>query len=590
MSAHAAFRFLMKTLYDDKDYIFSLLVKRGLLSPAQAERLKPRAIVARRKSMDIVQWLDSLQLEKKGVAGRVLEEADIVEAVAADQDWEFRRLDPVQLDMAIVTQTVPASFARQRLVLPVGWRDGRLEVVGYTPLSHELEHDLKRVCKADIIAYIGPKKDIERVIREFFDFKRSITAAQDTLSAPSVDISNLEQFFQLASHAKGDASEKHINKAVDHLFQYAMDHRASDIHIEPRRNESVVRLRIDGIMHVVHRLPRIVHEAICTRIKAMSRLDIAEKRRPQDGRLKVSWNDKESEVRVSTVPVAFGEKMVLRLQSADILFSNLEELGFSPRDLDSYFEFLKHTYGIILMTGPTGSGKSTTLYSTLRHLSTPAVNIVTVEDPIEMVYEEFSQIAVQPQIDVTFTSILRNILRQDPDIVMIGEIRDEETARYAVQAALTGHLVFSTLHTNDSVSAVTRLMDLGLEPYLISSTLLGVVAQRLVRMVCRECEIPVEVPAEQVKVVGCETRGDIIQLMQGEGCARCRKTGYRGRIGIYEVLGVSETVRKMIHARAPEHEIKTQAIKEGMTTLNQDACRKMFNGITTLEEVMRTTA
>lgn len=580
----------MKTLYNDRDYIFTLLVKRGLLSPGQAENLKPRAIVARRKGMDIIQWLDSLQVEKKGVAGRILEEADIVEALAADQKWAFRRLDPVQLDMTIVTQTIPASFARQRLILPVGWKDGRLEVVGYTPLSLELEHDLKRVCKADIIAYVGPKKDIERVIREFFDFKRSITAAENTLSAPSVDISNLEQFFQLASHAKGDASEKHINKAVDHLFQYAMDHRASDIHIEPRRNESVVRLRIDGIIHVVHRLPRIVHEAICTRIKAMSRLDIAEKRRPQDGRLKVSWNDNESEVRVSTVPVAFGEKMVLRLQSADILFSNLNELGFSSRDLDRYSEFLKRTYGIILMTGPTGSGKSTTLYSTLRHLSSPEVNIVTVEDPIEMVYEEFNQIAVQPQIDVTFASILRNILRQDPDIVMIGEIRDEETARYAVQAALTGHLVFSTLHTNDSSSAVTRLMDLGLEPYLISSTLLGVVAQRLVRMVCRECEMPVEVPAEQVEMVGCRTRGDIIQLMQGDGCARCRKTGYRGRIGIYEVLGVSDAIQKMIHACSSEHDIKAQAIKEGMTTLNQDACRKMFQGITTLEEVMRTTA
>ena len=580
----------MKTLYNDKDYIFSLLVKRALLSKRQAEELKPRAIVARRKGMDIIQWLDSLKLDKNGMPGRVLEESDIVEAIAEDQGWRFRRLDPVQLDMAIVTQTIPASYARQRLILPVGWNEGRLEIVGYQPLTTELKHDLRRVCKAPIGSAIAPKRDIERIIREFFDFKRSITAAENTLTAPSVDISNLEQFFQLASHAKGEASDKHINKAVDHLFQYAMDHRASDIHIEPKRHESVVRLRIDGVMHVVHRLPRIVHEAICTRIKAMSRLDIAEKRRPQDGRLKVSWNDKESEVRVSTVPVAFGEKVVLRLQSADILFSNLEELGFSSGDMERYTSFLDHTYGIILMTGPTGSGKSTTLYSTLRHLSSPEINIVTVEDPIEMVYEDFNQIAVQPNIDVTFASILRNILRQDPDVVMIGEIRDEETARYAVQAALTGHLVFSTLHTNDSASAVTRLMDLGLEPYLISSTLLGVVAQRLVRMVCRECEAPVEIPAERIKAVGCGARGDIVQLMEGAGCARCRKTGYWGRIGIYEVLGVSGTIQKMIHAGAPEHEIKAQAIKEGMTTLNQDACRKMFEGITTLEEVIRTTA
>ncbi len=580
----------MDNIYNDKEYIFSLLTQNGLLTTRQAEELKPRAVIARRKGMDIVQWLHSLKLNRNGIEGRILDEADIIEAIARDQGWCFRRLDPVQLDMAIVTQTIPASFAKKRLILPVGWNDGKLEIAGYHPLSTELEHDLRRVCKAEITSSIAPRGDIERIIREFFDFKRSISIAENTLTAPSVDISNLEQFFQLASHSKGDESDKHINKAVDHLFQYAMENRASDIHIEPKRKESVVRLRIDGIMHVVHRLPRIVHEAICTRIKAMSRLDIAEKRRPQDGRLKISWNGNESEVRVSTVPVAFGEKMVLRLQSADILFSNLEELGFSPKDLERYTGFLQHTYGIILMTGPTGSGKSTTLYSTLRHLSTPEVNIVTVEDPIEMVYEDFNQIAVQPHIDVTFASILRNILRQDPDIVMIGEIRDEETARYAVQAALTGHLVFSTLHTNDSASAVTRLMDLGLEPYLISSTLIGVVAQRLVRMVCHECETPVMIPAEQVNAVGCCTRGDMVQLMEGAGCARCRKTGYWGRIGVYEVLGVSNTIQKMIHANAPEHEIKAQAIKEGMTTLNQDACRKMFEGITTLEEVMRTTA
>ena len=580
----------MSQLYSNPDYIFDLLVRKGILSSRKAEELRPRAIIARRKGMDIVQWLDSLKIERKGAQGKIIQEADIVEAVAQDQGWSFRRLDPVQLDLEVVTRNIPASFARKRLIVPVGWKDGRLEVAGYTPINSELEHDLRRVCKADIISIVVPRQDIEKVIREFFDFKRSITQAENTLTAPSVDISNLEQFFQLASHTKGEASDKHINKAVDHLLQYAMEHRASDIHIEPRRKESVVRLRIDGIMHPIHRLPRVVHEAICTRIKAMSRLDIAEKRRPQDGRMKVSWKGEEAEVRVSTVPVAFGEKLVLRLQSAEILFSSLEELGFSPDDHRRYMDFLEHTHGIILMTGPTGSGKSTTLYSTLRHLSSPEVNIVTVEDPIEMVYEDFNQIAVQPQIDVTFASILRNILRQDPDIVMIGEIRDEETARYAVQAALTGHLVFSTLHTNDAASAVTRLRDLGLPTYLISSTLLGVVAQRLVRTICHDCEQPVMEPAQKVRSVGCEASADMVQLMEGRGCATCRKTGYYGRIGIYEILSVSGTIQEMIHQDRPEHEIKAQAIKEGMTTLRQDACRKMFQGITTLQEVMRTTA
>jgi len=321
----------------------------------------------------------------------------------------------------------------------------------------------------------------------------------------------------------------------------------------------------------------------------MSRLDIAEKRRPQDGRLKVAWKNKEAEVRVSTIPVAFGEKVVLRLQSEDILFSDLNKLGFSERDLRAYERFIQNSHGIILITGPTGSGKSTTLYSTLRHLSSPDINIITVEDPIEMVYEEFNQIAVQPQIDVTFASILRNILRQDPDIVMIGEIRDGETARYAIQAALTGHLVFSTLHTNDAVSAITRLKDLGLDSYLIASTLIGIVAQRLVRMVCRSCGKPVIIPADRLRAFGCRVSGHTA-VNKGTGCNRCRNTGYWGRIGIYEVFSVSDTIREMIHSEENEETIKKQAFKEGMKTLKHDACRKLLSGITSMEEVIGVTS
>ncbi len=578
----------MNDLYRDKDFIFRLLLENGLISQKELSFLEEKHHIAQRKGIDLIQWIDSLSLKRADLPERFLTEADILELVCKKKGWPFKRLDPLKLDMEVVTKTLPASFARTRLVLPLEWHGNILEIASYNPEQQEVKEDIQRVCKADVTFVISPKADIERVIQEFFDFRSSIAAAQDFLTAPEVDISNLEQYVKL-SGKELQASDKHINKAVDHLFQYALNERASDIHIEPKRKESVVRFRIDGVLHTIYRLPRVVHEALCTRIKALSRLDIAEKRRPQDGRIKLSWKDEDAEVRVSTIPVAFGEKVVLRLQSADILMSDLDSLGFSRRDFLAYTRFLQNTTGMILMTGPTGSGKSTTLYSTLRYLSSPEVNIVTIEDPIEMVYEDFNQIAVQPQIGVTFSTILRNILRQDPDIVMIGEIRDAETARYAVQASLTGHLVFSTLHTNDAAGAVTRLLDLGLEPYLIASTLLGVVAQRLVRTICPECKAETWISSKELEPFGCKLKNDRARVNFGKGCDTCRSTGYYGRIGIYEVLTVSPAIKSMIHKGASEAEIKKKALREGMRTLKFDACTKMLKGITTLDEILRVT-
>ncbi len=579
----------MNNIYEQPEFIFPLLERNRLLPREKIETLKKKAHIAKRMGIDLIQWIDSLQVTRNGSKDELLSEADILEAVCSERGWRFKRLDPLKLDINVVTKTFPSSFARTRLVLPVEWHGNILEVCCYYPEDDELKEDIKRACQAGIQFTVSPRSDIERVIAEFFDFRKSIAAAQDVLSAPEVDIANLEQYVKLSSRDGGASSDKHINKAVDHLFQYALNERASDIHIEPKRDESVVRFRIDGQLHTIHRLPRVVHEALCTRIKALSRLDIAEKRRPQDGRIKLSWKKEDAEVRVSTVPVAFGEKVVLRLQSAEILMSDLEELGFSPRDLKTYKAFLQNTYGMILMTGPTGSGKSTTLYSTLRYLSSPEVNIVTVEDPIEMVYEDFNQIAVQPGIDVTFSTILRNILRQDPDIVMIGEIRDPETARYAVQASLTGHLVFSTLHTNDAAGAITRLLDLGLEPYLIASTLIGVVAQRLVRMICRSCREERIISARELAAFGCRINSEKTRAWKGNGCSMCRNTGYHGRIGIYEVLSVSSKIKKMIHQGSSEGAIRQQAVKEGMKSLKYDACMKMVSGITTMEEIARVT-
>ncbi|MCK5437612.1 MAG: type II/IV secretion system protein, partial [Desulfobulbaceae bacterium] len=376
-------------------------------------------------------------------------------------------------------------------------------------------------------------------------------------------------------------------------FNYAFDQRASDIHLEPKRNETLVRLRIDGVLHTIYTLPKVVHPAIISRIKSLSRLDIAEKRRPQDGRIKVDREGKEAEIRVSTVPVAFGEKAVLRILDPDILFQDLSKIGFSDHDFHVYENFIKAPHGIFLITGPTGSGKSTTLYSTLKCIASPDKNIITVEDPVEMIHEEFNQISVQPQIEVTFSTILRNILRQDPDIIMIGEIRDLATATHAIQAALTGHLVFSTLHTNDAVSSISRLVDLGVEPFLIGSTMLGAMAQRLVRTICPNCIETYLESTEVIRLFGFKPDETIpsgetgLKLKRGKGCRECRKTGFKGRCGIFEIFPMSDRIKQMTSTSQSEAEIRKIALQEGMTTLKDDGWLKIRQGITTCEEAIR---
>jgi general secretion pathway protein E len=456
--------------------------------------------------------------------------------------------------------------------------------------------DIERVNQVKIRTCLSTKSDIKKILAEFFGFQRSISAAEDQFGSPvagaSIDIGNLEQYVRLASAQELSSTDQHIKVAVNHLFSYAMDQRASDIHVEPKRDACMIRFRIDGVLHTIYKLPKAVHSAITSRIKSLARLDIAEKRRPQDGRIKIGGGEsgKEAEIRVSTVPVAFGEKSVLRLLDPDVIFQDIGQLGFSRRDQVVYNSFMSSPHGIVLVTGPTGSGKSTTLYSTLKKLATPDKNILTVEDPVEMVHEEFNQIAVQTAIDVTFATILRNILRQDPDIIMIGEIRDLETAKYAVQAALTGHLVFSTLHTNDAVSSIIRLEDLGLEPFLIGSTLLGALAQRLVRRICPNCKESYEESALELKKAGFPVSGEeTIELFRGKGCRQCRNTGYAGRMGVFEVFPLSTKLKKLVSARAHNTDLKEAAIREGMTTLREDAWQKVKQGTTTVEEALRIT-
>ncbi len=597
----------------DKE-ILDILSAEGFLSPRdhktvlakasrQRERLKQRQSlrgvgalgqVQIEHPVTIVDVLASLQLPLPGSNAGVLDEERIMSTLARHLNIAFRKIDPLKLDLDVVTKTIPRLFALKHLVVPVDITDGRLEVVMYDPTDASVLEDIRRVTTLEVTAAMGTKADILKIIGEFFGFKSSIMAAETQLTQPSVDLGNLEQYTRLQSISEIQSTDTHIKNAVDYLFHYALGQRASDIHVEPKRDNLLIRFRIDGVLHTIYKLPKAVYPAMISRIKALARLDIAEKRRPQDGRIKLSHQDQDAEIRVSTVPVAFGEKAVLRILDPTILFQDLEDLGFSSKDLILYRQFLKQPHGIILITGPTGSGKSTTLYSSLAHLASSEKNITTVEDPIEMIREDFNQIAVQPVVGITFASILRNILRQDPDIIMIGEIRDHETAQNAIQAALTGHLVFSTLHTNDAPSTITRLMDLGIKPFLISDSVIGVVAQRLLRKICPYCTTTLKVDAGVLKSLGPEAAiegKEWIELRQGKGCVKCRGTGFLGRTGVFEVMAIDEDMQETI-LKAEKLDIaiiRKRALASGMVPLRKNAIDKMRKGITTLQEVSRVT-
>jgi len=453
--------------------------------------------------VNIIDVIASLNLKCPGSDSRLIDEELIFQALAQEWKIPFKKIDPLKLDLNLVTTTIPRSFAMKHLVLPVGIKDGYLTVATPNPFNVEVMEDIARASQLKVKVVVSTKSDIVKLINEFFGFKRSITAAEHQFAGLSVDLGNLEQYVRLKSDEL-PATDQHVVNAVNHLFTYAFDQRASDIHIEPKRDVSLIRMRIDGVLHTVYQLPKNVHSAIISRIKNLSRLDMAEKRKPQDGRIKIDKEGVEVEIRVSTIPVAFGEKVVMRVMDPNILFQDLEKLGFTSMDLIRFNKFINMPHGIVIVCGPTGSGKSTTLYSTLRDLYTPEINITTIEDPIEMVHENFNQIAVQPVIGITFATILRNILRQDPDIIMIGEMRDLETAENAVQAALTGHLVLSTLHTNDAPSSITRLLDLGVPSFLIQSTLVGIMAQRLVRKICNHCTESFEMETAELKAMGLD--------------------------------------------------------------------------------------
>jgi general secretion pathway protein E len=595
--------------YKNIENLCEVLLKKRLISPEQHSFILRKTEEQKRKlsrlreikgdretraetqeGISPIEIIASLKIET-GSGKEVLTEESIMQVVAEELRFPFKKIDPLELDLDIVTRTIPKAFALKHLVVPLSLEGDDLTVAMFDPQTQEVIEDIQRMNPVNISIVVSTKTDILKTIHEFYGFKSSIAAAEKELITPLVDLGNLEQYTRLKSLEEIPSTDQHIKNAVDYLLHYAFEQRASDIHIEPKREDSQVRLRIDGVLHPIYTIPRAVHAAVISRIKTLSRLNIAEKRRPQDGRMKIEYRGKEVELRISTVPVAFGEKAVLRLLNPDVLFQELEELGFFPYDFIQFRSFLDKPHGIILVTGPTGSGKTTTLYSALRYLSTPEKNIVTVEDPIEMVCTEFNQIAVQPQVGITFANSLRSILRQDPDIIMVGEIRDHETAENAIQAALTGHLVLSTLHTNDSASAITRLIDLGVEPFLISSTLIGILAQRLVRKICPTCEESFSLSCEDLQSIGFSfTDREMIEMKRGKGCINCRNTGYWGRSGIFEVLHITSAIKRMISNTVDSEAMKKKACEEGMNTLRENAIKKMLKGATTYQEVLRITA
>jgi general secretion pathway protein E len=521
-----------------------------------------------------------------------IDEDRTTKALAEAIGLAYVKIDPLKLDVQLITRTLSRPFARKHAVLPLEKRKGALVVATANPFDRELFENLHGLTGMAIEPVLSAPADIHRAIAEIYGFREQIKEAQIQVSGGIVDVSNLEQFVNLTGLDALEASSEPIVAAVEYLFHYAFEQRASDIHVEPRRDETIIRMRIDGVLHPVYRIPKGVHGAIANRLKIMSRLDIAA-RRPQDGRIRTARGDTEMELRVSTIPTAFGDKIVVRILDQQVLVRDLSELGFLPDERDRFERWLERPHGLVIVTGPTGSGKTTTIYSALEALASPEINIVTIEDPIEMVHEEFNQIAANPKTGTGFAEALRHVLRQDPDVIMVGEVRDGETATQAVQAALTGHLVLTTLHTSDAVGAVARLRDLGVPGFLIAATLTGVVAQRLVRGVCPNCAADVLLTADQVADLGVrhpeEHAGKLI-ARRGVGCPKCRYTGYFGRTGIYEILAVNHRLRHLIAEGATPEVLARTARQDGLRTLREHAVLKVASGATSFEEAMRSTA
>ena len=568
----------------------------AVITSEEAHRVTARCAQAESRQHPLVR-LASVAV-RRASDSRPLDIEALTQWLALRAGLDYLRIDPLKVDVAKVADAMSAAYAERHHILPIQVTATEVVVATAEPYVTDWVAELERQIRRPVRRVLASPLEIQRYVAEFFALAKSVRIAQKA-GTPS-GVANFEQLVEMGRAQKPlDANDQSVVRVVDWLWQYAFDQRASDIHLEPRREQGVIRFRIDGVLHPVYQVPMGVLGAMTARIKLLARMDVMEKRRPQDGRIKTRRSQpvgapglaEEVEMRLSTLPTAFGEKMVMRIFDPDHAVKDLDALGFSEHDARRWEALLSRPHGIVLVTGPTGSGKTTTLYATLKRLATEAVNISTVEDPIEMIEPSFNQTQVQPQLGFGFPEGLRALMRQDPDIIMVGEIRDLATAEMAVQAALTGHLVFSTLHTNDAPSAITRLLELGVAPYLINATLLGVLAQRLVRTLCLQCRVPdVVTPVTALtRDLGPLALEGEYRLYQAVGCVDCRMTGFQGRTGLYELLVVTEPLRALIRPEPDTDALRQQAARDGMRPLRLAGVQGVAMGQTVLEEVLAST-
>jgi general secretion pathway protein E len=567
------------------------LVRANMVSQREAEDILIAPRTQKQLHMHPLELIAERELDDPARPGKKLDLDQLTHWLCELSRQAYYRIDPLKVNVNKMTEVMSYAFAQRHNILAVEVREEEIVIASTQPFMSAWEGMLKQTLRGRrIVRVVTNPQDLSRFMLEFYTMARSVAKASDAGLEVS-SITNFEQLLELGQMKSPDANDAHIVNIVDWLLQYAFDQRASDIHIEPRRDKGHVRFRIDGVMHHVYELPPAVNAAVTSRLKILGRMDVAEKRRPQDGRVKTKSPDgNEVELRLSTLPTAFGEKMVLRIFDPDVLLRSFQELGLAGDDNQRWQTMVGASNGIVLVTGPTGSGKTTTLYSSLKQLATPQVNVCTIEDPIEMVEPSFNQMQVHHNIKLSFAAGVRSLLRQDPDIIMIGEIRDLETAEMAIQAALTGHLVISTLHTNDAPSAITRLIDLGVAPYLIKATVVGVMAQRLVRTLCPHCKDAESVDVEAWNLLTKPFKArPPQQLMKPVGCLECRDTGYLGRMGVYEIMPLTEPLRELISANTDIDTLRRQGIKDGMRTLRLSGAQKVGAGLTTIAEVLRVT-
>ncbi|MNU72306.1 Type II secretion system protein E [compost metagenome] len=561
----------------------------GVISPMEAKRTIARCAQAESRQAPLVRLANVAMTREAD--GKPLDLEALTQWLAGRAGLAYLRIDPLKVDVGKVADTMSAGYAERHKVLPVQVLPNEVVVATAEPFLIDWIAEVERQSKRTVRRVVANPSDIQRYTAEFFALAKSVRAAQK--AGGNTGGASFEQLVELGkSNKQLDANDQSVVQVVDWLWQYAFDQRASDIHLEPRREQGVIRFRIDGILHPAYQMPMGVMNAMVARIKLLGRMDVVEKRRPLDGRIKTrNMRGDEIEMRLSTLPTAFGEKMVMRIFDPDTAVKDLDALGFAQHDAQRWEQLVTRPNGIILVTGPTGSGKTTTLYSTLKRVATEEVNVSTVEDPIEMIEPSFNQTQVQPQLDFGFTEGLRALMRQDPDIIMVGEIRDLATAEMAVQAALTGHLVFSTLHTNDAPSAITRMMELGVPSYLITAVMLGVLAQRLVRTLCPHCKQPDDaVTRESLEAIvkPWQITGPV-RAYKPVGCVDCRMTGYMGRMGLYELLSVTEPFKDQVTKEPNLTGLRRQAVIDGMRPLRLAGALRVAEGVTTIEEVLSAT-